>query len=436
MGIGTQIVLIVLLTLLNGVLAMSEIALVAARKVRLRQRAEAGDRGAQAALELASAPGRFLSTVQIGITLVGILAGAFGGATLAEELGAWIARFPLLAPYSGAIGIGVVVIAITYLSLILGELVPKQLGLNAPETIAAVLARPLKILSRVSSPAVSLLDGSTRLIVRLLGIRPSDEPPVTEEELKSLMRQGTQAGVFEAGEQEIVARVLRLGERRIGELVTPRSAMVALDVNDPPEVSWAKVADSPYFYFPVFEDVPDRVLGLVSVKDLWRRAAAGETPDLRSLLMQPLYLPEGVSALRALERLRETGSHLALVMDEYGGIEGLVTLHDVLRAIVGELPTPEQDEPMAVRREDGSWLLDGMLSVSELPEILGLDAAGAEELEEFQTLGGFVMARMGSVPQAGDHFDWAGRRFEVVDMDGRRVDKVLVIGKGENPGET
>jgi putative hemolysin len=426
MGIGTQILLILLLTLLNGVLAMSEIALVAARKVRLRQRAEAGDRGARAALELASAPGRFLSTVQIGITLVGILAGAFGGATLAEELGAWIARFPRLAPYSGAIGIGIVVIAITYLSLILGELVPKQIGLNAPETIAAALARPLKLLSRISAPIVSLLDGSTRLIVRLLGIRPSDEPPVTEEELKSLMKQGTQAGVFEAGEQEIVARVLRLGERRIGELVTPRSAMVALDVNDPPEESWAKVAGSPYFYFPVFEDVPDRVLGLVSVKDLWRRAAAGEKPDLRSLLKQPLYLPEGMSTLRALERLRETGSHLALVMDEYGGIEGLVTLHDVLRAIVGEMPTPEQDEPMAVRREDGSWLLDGMLSVSELPEILGLAPADAEELEEFQTLGGFVMARMGSVPQAGDHFDWAGRRFEVVDMDGRRVDKVLV----------
>ena len=426
MGIGTQIILILLLTLLNGVLAMSEIALVAARKVRLRQRADTGDRGARAALELASAPGRFLSTVQIGITLVGILAGAFGGATLAEELGAWIAVFPRLAPYSGAIGIGVVVIAITYLSLILGELVPKQLGLNAPETIAAVLARPLKLLSKVSSPAVSLLDGSTRLIVRLLGIRPSNEPPVTEDELKSLMKQGTQAGVFEAGEQEIVARVLRLGERRIGELVTPRSAMVGLDVNDPPEVSWAKVADSPYFYFPVFEDVPDRVLGLVSVKDLWRRVAAGEKPDLRSLLTQPLYLPEGVSALRALERLRETGSHLALVMDEYGGIEGLVTLHDVLRAIVGELPTPEQDDPMAVRREDGSWLLDGMLSVSELPELLALDAAAAEDLDEFQTLGGFVMARMGSVPQAGDHFEWAGRRFEVIDMDSRRVDKVLV----------
>jgi putative hemolysin len=247
------------------------------------------------------------------------------------------------------------------------------------------------------------------------------------------MKQGTQAGVFEAGEQEIVARVLRLGERRIGELVTPRSAMVALDVDDPPEESWAKVAGSPYFYFPVFEDVPDRVLGLVSVKDLWRRIVAGEKPDLRSLLKQPLYLPEGVSALRALERLRETGSHLALVMDEYGGIEGLVTLHDVLRAIVGELPTPEQDEPMAVRREDGSWLLDGMLSVSELPEILGLAADDVEDLGEFQTLGGFVMARMGSVPQTGDHFEWAGRRFEVVDMDGRRVDKVLVFREGGPP---
>lgn len=426
MGIGTEVALIVFLALLNGVLAMSEIALVAARKVRLRQRAEAGDRGARTALELASSPGRFLSTVQLGITLIGILSGAFGGATLAAELGTRIARFPYLASYSEAIGIGVVVLGITYLSLILGELVPKQLGLNAPEKIAAVLARPLKLLSKVSAPAVSLLDGSTRLILRLLGIRPSDDPPVTEEELKHLLEQGTQAGVFAAGEQEIVARVLRLGERRVGELVTPRSAMVALDVNAPPEVSWSKIAGSPHFYFPVFEGVPDRILGLISVKDLWRRVVAGEQPDLRALLKEPVYLPEGMSALRALERLRATGSHLALVLDEYGGIEGLVTLHDVLRAIVGELPTPEQDEPLAVQREDGSWLLDGRLSVSELSAVLGLTAAKAKESEELRTLGGFVMGRMGRVPTTGDHFEWADWRFEVVDMEGRRVDKVLV----------
>jgi putative hemolysin len=437
MTIGTEILLIIALVLLNGVLAMSEIALVSARKVRLRKRAEAGDRGAQAALELVGSPGRFLSTVQIGITLVGIFAGAFGGATLAKELAPWIARIPSLAPYSDAIAFALVVAGITYLSLVLGELVPKQFALNAPERIASVLARPLRLLSKVSTPAVFLLDGTTRLILRLLGTRPSDEPPITEEELRHLMKQGTRAGVFEEGEQEIVARVLRLGERRIGELVTPRRSMVALDVDAPPEVNWSRIKASSHFYFPVYEGGPDRILGLVSVKDLWAGTVAVGVPDLRSLLQEPVYLPEGVSALRGLERLRETGSHLALVLDEYGGIEGLVTLHDILRAIVGELSAPHQAEPMALRREDGSWLLDGMLPVSELRELLGISSADADDLEEFQTLGGFVMGRTGHVPKTGEDFEWGGFRFEVVDMDDRRVDKVLVSAAEAvtSPGE-
>jgi len=432
MGIGNEVLLIVFLAALNGVLSMSEIALVSARKVRLRQRAEAGHLGARVALDLAGSPGRFLSTVQIGITLVGILAGAFGGATLAEELAVLIARLPRLAPYSEAIGLGIVVVGITYISLIFGELVPKQIALNAPEKIAALLARPLKHLSKVSAPAVFLLDGSTRLILRLLGVRPSDEPPITEDELKHLLMLGTRAGVFEEGEQEIVARVLRLGERQVGELVTRRRSMVALDVAAPPEVNWSKVEASKHFYFPVYEGVPDRLLGVISVKDLWSRVRAGQAPDLRTLLHEPVYLPEGMSALRALERLRETGSHLALVIDEYGGIEGLVTLNDILQAIIGELPTTDQDEPMAVQREDGSWLLDGMLSISDLKEILGLTAAEADEVDEFHTLGGFVMGWMGHVPGTGDRFEWGGWRFEVLDMDHRRVDKVLVARAKES----
>jgi putative hemolysin len=425
--IGSEILLIILLALFNGVLAMSEIALVSARKVRLRQRAEAGDRGAKAALELAASPGRFLSTVQIGITLVGILAGAFGGATLAEELAARLVRVPLLAPYAEAIAFGIVVVCITYLSLIFGELVPKQVALNAPEKIASFLARPLRLLSKVSAPAVFLLEGSSNLILRLLGTKPSDEPPVTEEELKHMLRLGTRAGVFEEGEEDIVARVIRLGERRIGELVTPRRSMIALDVDAPPRVNQEKIAGSGHFYFPVYEEVPDRVLGLVSVKDLWAHGVSGGALDLRSLLSEPLYLPKGISALRALRKLRETGSHLALVLDEYGGIEGLVTLHDLLEAIVGEMPAWQRDEPMAVRREDGSWLLDGLIPIAEMEEVLGITAAEAEDLEEFQTLGGFVMGRVGRIPTAGDRFEWGDLRFEVVDMDDRRVDKVLVM---------
>ena len=426
MTVTLEIALILLLLVVNGVLAMSEIALVSAKKVRLRQRAEAGDKGARAALELAAAPTRFLSTVQIGITLVGILAGAFGGATLAEQIGERVARVPVLAPYADAIGIAVVVVAITYLSLIIGELVPKQLGLNAPETIASRLARPLKLLSKVTAPAVSLLDASTRLVLRLLGTRPSSDPPITEEEFRHLLDQGRRAGVFDPAEQEIVERVLRLGDMRVGELVTHRSQMVALDVDDPPDANWRKIAESGYTYFPVYQERPDRALGLVSVGDLWAMTVAGKAPDLRTALREPLFLPESLPALRALERFRSEGTQVALVLDEYGGIEGIVTLNDVLQAIVGELPAAENPDPMMVEREDGSWLLDGMLPVGELEGLLRLSAAEAGDLDEYQTLGGFVMGRIGRIPVAGECFDWREWRFEVLDMDGLRVDKVLL----------
>ena len=433
--VATEILLILLLSLVNGILSMSEIAIVSARKVRLRQRAEAGDEGARAALELAGASGPFLSSVQVGITLVGIFAGAFGGATLAEQLAARLARVPALAPYSQALGLGLVVVGITYLSLILGELVPKQLALNAPEKVAALLARPLRLLLKLSAPAVFVLDGSTRFILRLLGVRPSEDPPITEEELSQLLKQGTRAGVFVEGEQEIVERVLQLGERRVGELMTPRAALVALDLDAPPVESWARIDASVHFFFPVYSGAPDRILGVISVKDLWRRLRMGEKPDLRSLLQEPVYLPENVSALRALQSLRESGRHLALVIDEYGGIEGLVTLNDILEAMIGALPGGGSAEPMAVRRDDGSWLLDGMLPASSLKETLGLSTGEAADLASFRTLAGFFMGTTGSVPNTGDHFVWGGWRFEVVDMDNRRIDKVLVEWMGE-PGSS
>lgn len=426
MTISLEILLILLLLVLNGVLAMSEIALVSAKKVRLRQRAEAGDRGARAALKLAESPGRFLSTVQIGITLVGILAGAFGGATLAEHIGAWLARFPALAGYSEAIGVGIVVVALTYASLIIGELVPKQLALHDPEKTAARLARPLGLLSKVSAPAVFLLEMSSRLALRLLGSRPSEEPPITEEELRHLLDVGRRAGVFDPAEQEIVERVLRLGDMRVGQLVTHRSQMAALDVDDPPGESWARIAASGHSHFPVYQGGPDRVLGLVSVRDLWAKTIAGEAPDLRAVLREPLYLPESLPALKALERFRSEAHHMALVLDEYGGVEGIVTLNDVLQALVGELPTPEEHDPMVVARKDGSWLLDGMLPIPDLEGLLRLSPAEAEELEEYQTLGGLFMGRIGRVPGVGDTFEWRTWRFEVVDMDGLRVDKVLL----------
>ncbi|HEX5759475.1 MAG TPA: hemolysin family protein [Thermoanaerobaculia bacterium] len=425
-AVGIEIVIIVVLVIANGVLAMAEMAMVSARKARLEHRAQTGDRRARVALELAATPGRYLSTVQIGITLVGVLAGALGGATLGEQLGARIARAaPAFAPYAEAIGVGLVVVAITYLSLILGELVPKQLALHAPERVASLLARPLRLLSRLSGPVVHLLDLSSRGVLRLLGTRPQEESPITEEELKILLEQGTRAGVFEASERDMVRRVLHLGDLRVGELVTHRSQVVALDVDDAPETNWCRAAASGHSRFPVYQGNLDRVLGIVSVKALLAQQLAGGR-DLRAAMVEPLYLPESLPALAAVERFRASGRQAALVLDEYGGIEGLVTLNDVLQAIVGDLPTPQETGPLVASREDGSWLVDGGLGIGELHALLQVTPARGEELEEYQTLGGFVMGRLGRVPAPADQFTWADWRFEVAAMDGRRVGKVLV----------
>lgn len=426
MDITGELLLITALALINGALAMSEIALVSARAVRLRQKADAGDKGAKVALELAAAPGNMLSTVQVGITLIGILAGALGGANLAEKVAASVEGFPLLAPYKDAIGMGLVVALITYLSLILGELVPKRLALNAPEKIAALVARPLKLLSTLSRPLVFVLDGSSKILLRLLGTRPSTDPPVTIEELEHLLKLGTKHGVFNEGEHQLVARALRLGTRQVGELITPRSTMVALDVNVPIETNWAKIAASPHSYFPVYDGVPDRMIGVVSVKSLWLNRDAGLAADLRALLMPPVFLPEGMSAVRALARMRQNRSNLALVIDEYGGIEGLVTLHDVLRAIVGELPAPEQEGPGLVPLGENQWELDGMFYMPDLKKMLSLSPPEIEELERYRTLSGFAMAKLRRVPEPGDRFHWADLDFEVKSMSDRRVDKVLV----------
>lgn len=422
-----QIIVILLLILVNGLFAMSEIAVVSARKARLKQRAEAGDHRAKAALELAETPNRFLSTIQIGITLVGILAGAFGGATLAKDLGACLSRIPALKPYGEAIGLAVVVLATTYFSLVIGELVPKRLALNSPERIAALVAAPMRALSLVAYPAVRLLGLSTELVLRILGIRPSAEPPVTEEEIKVLLEQGTEAGVFQEVEQDMVESVLLLDERRAASLMTPRPEIAWLDIDDPPEEIRRKLITSPYSRFPVCQGSLDNVLGEVEARDLLARSLCGEPFDLRAMLQKPLYVPETMPALKVLEAFKKSGTQMALVIDEYGSIQGLVTLKDILEAIVGDIPSAEElAEPQAVRREDGSWLLDGMLPIEEFKELLRIEELPGEEQGLYQTIAGFVITQLGRIPMAADHFEWGGLRFEVMDMDGNRVDKVLV----------
>ena len=424
-AVGLELALILLLLVANGVFAMSEMALVSARRARLRQRADAGDAGARAALELADAPDTFLSTTQIGITLVGILAGAFGGATISEQLAARISRVHALAPYSEGLALIAVVLSITYLSLIVGELAPKRLALNDPERIASMVARPMRALSRVTRPAVRLLSFSTAAVLGAFRLKAAEDPPVTEEEIRVLIHQGAEAGVFEQSEREIVESVLRLDDRRVTALMTPRMEIDWLDLTASPSEALRGLGAGAHSRYPVARGNLDDVQGVVHAKDLLGRCLAGEPPDLRSLLRPPLFVPESQTALQLLEQLRNARTHVALVVNEFGSVQGLVTMHDVLEAIVGDLPAVGA-EPYAVEREDGSWLLDGALLVDEFREIFDTGPLPGEERGGYETLAGFVLTRLGRVPRTAESFEWGGLRFEIVDMDGRRVDKVLV----------
>ncbi len=426
-SLTTEILILVLLILTNGLFSLAEMAVVSARKVRLQQRSEEGNKGAKTALSLAAQPTRFLSTVQIGITLIGILSGAFGGATIAESLAAYFAQFPALTPYSEAIGVGIVVTVITYFSLVLGELVPKRLALNNAESIASSVAPIMQFIATIVRPLVSLLSASTELVVRLLGIKPASEPTITEEEVKILIEQGRDTGVFEDVEQEIVERVFRLSDRTVNSLMTHRSEMVWLDVEDPLEENIKKMTDSGHTNFVVCQDDFDHVIGILRAKDLLREYSAARAVSIPQSLAMPPFVPETMNALEVVVHLRHDKSPVALVVDEYGSIEGMVTLTDILEAIVGDIPAlDEEGEPAAMQREDGSWLLDGMMPVDELQMLLDLDEL-PDDSDDYETVGGMFMTKLGRIPALGDKFEWKDLRFEIMDMDGHRVDKVLVI---------
>jgi putative hemolysin len=420
----SEILIIVILVVINGLFAMSEIAILSARKARLQQWANEGNTRASAALELANAPNLFLSTVQTGITLIGILAGVFGGATLTEELAKYLHQRPLLAVYNKVIAGAIVVLGITYLSLVLGELVPKRLGLSYPERIAMAIAVPMRWLSVITSPIVRLFSASTELVLWILRASPSNEPPITEEEIQVLIEQGTQAGIFEEAEQEMVTGIFRLNDQRVSALMTPRTEIVWLDLNDSPETIARKITNSVYSRFPICQGTLDNVLGVVQVRDLLTSNLAGQSVDLTTIWQPPLYVPEGVLASRLLKLFKQSQTHIALVIDEYGGTQGLITLHDILEAIVGDM---QPIKPQATKRQDGSWLLDGTLSADEFKRIFDVAYLPGERRGYYQTLAGFVMMHLGRIPSTGDHFEWGGLHLEVVDMDGPRIDKVLVI---------
>jgi putative hemolysin len=424
---ATELAIVAALTLANGVFSMSEMAVVSSRKARLQNRAERGDRAARAALALAESPNQFLSTIQVGITLIGILTGTFGGAALSRELEPILASVPGLKGISGALSVALAVAGITYLSLVVGELVPKRLALGNPEKIAASVAVPMRMLSRIAAPIVYLLSNSTELIVRLLGATASTEPQITEEEIKLLLQQGTEAGAVEEAEQEIVERVLSLGDRPVSSVMTSRREVVWLDLDAPLHETIEQIINSHHQRFPVCRDSLDEVVGFIQVNDLLAQTLMNQPLNLTGCLRQPLIVPETTGTLRILEMFRATGLHIALVVDEYGVVQGLVTINDMLEAIVGDLTdVDEADTPRVVQREDGSWLVDGMLSIERMRDELDMAELPGEREGRYQTVAGFVIASLGHIPKATDTFRWNEFRFEVVDMDGNRVDKILV----------
>jgi putative hemolysin len=432
-----DIFLILFLIVVNGVFAMSEMAVVSARKARLHQRADEGHAGAKAALELANDPSSFLSTIQVGITAIGVLTGAIGEAAMAGAFSEQIALVPALAPYSQGIALSLIVLGITYLSVVIGELVPKRIALHRPEGIASLMARPMQWLARLAYPVVKLLSASSELVLKLLRVRPVREPPVTQEEIQVLMEQGAEAGVFEETEQTLVSNILRLDQKKAAAIMTPRMDIFFLDVEDPFDENRRKIIANAHSRIPVCKGGLDHILGTLHSKDLLARSLSGQAVDLTASLRAPLYVPETISPIQLLETFKKTRNHLALIIDEYGELQGLVTLHDVLEAIAGDIPTVEMaEEPLAVQRADGSWLIDGTLSVDKFKELFELETLPKEEAGNYHTVGGFVMMELGRVPAVTDRFEQSGLRFEVIDMDRNRVDKVLVTPLKPTPEET
>ena len=427
-NITSGLITIGVLLVFNAILAMAEVALISARKARLQNETNKGDKRAGIVLKLIENPNQFLSVIQIGITSIDLLTGAITGATLGVWINFQIDKIPVLQPYSQIIAILVGVLPVTYLSLVLGELVPKRLAMRDPEGISSSIAKPMSFLTRVLSPIVRFLSFSTESVLRVLGVKASEEPPVTEEEIQLLIDQGTQAGVFEESEQDMVEGVLSLGDQRVYSLMTPRTDIVWLDIDDTLEEIRSKIVANDFSRFPVRQDTLDVIMGIVKARDLLVPSLSGEPIKLKELLKPAFFIPETMFASKALEILKEKGTDMLLVIDEFGGLQGLLTINDILEEIVGEM---EQDEPQATQRQDGSWLLDGMLEVDEFKEIFDFHSLPHED--EYETLSGFVMMSLGRVPKVADHFEWNSYNFEIMDMDGRRVDKVLVSTLAQKP---
>lgn len=420
-----EIVLLLCLVVLNGLFAMSEIALVTARKVRLMKLAAEGDRAAEVALKLGEDPTRFLSTVQIGITSIGILSGIVGEAALAGPFSLWLQGTGMAKVSANLLATGVVVVGVTYVSIVVGELVPKRIGQIKPEPIARLVARPMQVLALITRPFVVLLSVSTHALLRLLGVRQNEQSGVTEEEIQAMIAEGSESGVIEQQQHDMMRNVFRLDDRPIASLMVPRPEVVFLDIRLPREENLRRVLDSAHSRFPVCDGGLDSVLGVIHAKQALASAVRGESPDYASSLQPGLFAPETMTGMELLEHFRANTMQMVFVIDEYGAFEGIVTLQDVLEALTGEFVHENAEDAWAVQREDGSWLLDGGIPISEMKDRLLLKNVPEEEKRRYHTVSGMVMLLLGRMPVTGDHVDWLGWRFEVVDMDGKKIDKIL-----------
>jgi putative hemolysin len=429
-----ELALLFVLILINGLFAMSEMSLISSGKARLQKLVDEKRAGAKAALKLHHEPSYFLSTVQVGITSVGILSGALGEDILSEPLKQQLSKLPLLAAHADNIALTITVVLITYFSVVMGELVPKRLALLNPERIALIVARPMKILATISSPLVWLLSASSNLLLWLMRAQKSTQTPITNEEIKILMDMGSEAGVFHASESHLVANVLQLDEQRVGAVMTPRKAIYSIDMNHDHHEINTMIAYCPYARVIVCDGGLDNILGILHRSDLLKSLMAAEAFNLVSLLRPPLYVPDSSTLTHLLEFFKENRGDFALIANEYGELEGLVTMSDVLKAIVGEIPHTETDfDPDVVQREDGSWLLDGSLSISRLKSVIGLNGQFPGETENsFNTVGGFILFVMEKIPRVADNFTFENWYFEVMDIDGIRIDKVFVANITNN----
>jgi putative hemolysin len=429
MPVCLNILLIFVLFFFNAVFAMYEIAMVAARKTRLRQRVEKGSRGAADALYLMKDPNQpYLSTVQIMITLIDTLAGGIGGAMLSRPLAEQLSRVTWLAPNADIIALISVVTIITYFSIVMGELIPKRLAVSKPEKVVTTLSPIIRVMTKIFRPVINLLSTSTNVGLKLLRINTDMGPSITEAEIKSYIEQGRDIGVIEEAEKEMVSGIFRLGDRRVEALMTPRMEMSWIDINAPMEEIWEQIFETPHSRIPVADGDLDEILGYIQIRDILGITPENPDFDLNGFIKEPIYLPENMAALKALDHFQTSGVHLAIVVDEFGGITGMVTDYDILEAIVGEIPEDHEDaDYLAVQRDDGSWLFDGLIVIDQLKEILELSEMPGEERAAYQTLSGFVMSQLGRIPKTGAKFNFNDYTFEVVDMDGRRVDRVLVF---------